>query len=262
MRTRTRIAGLISFSLLWATMTLNAQVTVESNTITTTNDFVGCDVNSTVPLQVRHDANFRIEWYTAAVRRMLLSPTLLGQNVNGYTGLDLSGHLGLGNFTNLPGGPPPLTMIHLDNLGTEVAGYRPWMHTGVGMSDASEWMYVGMKREAADRQDAVINWSDNREVFTGGQFGPDALRMVFTSPPTSTSVSGSLNGLEIARLIPAVSGDEGFFGIGDYFTAGLQPEERLDILDGRLRIRELPLAANENANLTRYLVADNNGVVF
>jgi hypothetical protein len=92
---------------------------------------------------VRHnDANQPIEWYTNTIRRMTLSPTLLGQNVNVYTGLDLSGHLGIGNFTNLPGGPPPLTMIHLDNLGNQVAGYRPWMHTGVGMSDASEWMVV------------------------------------------------------------------------------------------------------------------------
>ena len=39
------------------------------------------------------------------------------------------------------------------------------------------------------------------------------------------------------------------------------PEERLDILTGRLRIRELPLAANENANLQKYLVTDDNGVV-
>ncbi|MCU0319903.1 MAG: tail fiber domain-containing protein [Flavobacteriales bacterium] len=190
---------------------------------------------------------------------MLLSPTLVGQSVNGYTGLDLSGHLGLGNFTNLPGGPPPLTMIHLDNLGTEVAGYRPWMHTGVGMSDASEWMYVGMKRESADRQDAVINWSDNREVFSGGQFGPDALRMIFTSTPTTTSVSGSVNGLEIARLIPAVSGNEGFFGIGDYFTAGLQPVERLDILNGRLRIRPLP--TDPPMTSEQFMVVDNTGVV-
>jgi hypothetical protein len=104
--------------------------------------YLGWNATANQVLEVRNDANQPIEWYTNAIRRMTLSPTLLGQNVNVYTGLDLSGHLGIGNFTNLPGGPPPLTMIHLDNLGNQVAGYRPWMHTGVGMSDASEWMVV------------------------------------------------------------------------------------------------------------------------
>lgn len=112
------------------------------NNVINPADYLGCDAASTVPLQIRHNANQPIEWYTNTIRRMTLSPTLLGQNVNLYTGLDLSGHLGIGNFTNLPGGPPPLTMIHLDNLGNQVAGYRPWMRTGVGMSDASVWMVV------------------------------------------------------------------------------------------------------------------------
>ncbi len=233
---------------------------IPGGNIINATEWLGADVGSTVPLRIETRVTQPIEWYTNTIRRMTLSPTLLGQNVNVYTGLDLSGHLGIGNFTNLPGGPPPLTMIHLDNLGNQVAGYRPWMHTGVGMSDASEWMYVGMKREAADRRDAVINWSDNRELSGGGQFGPDALRMIFTSIPTTTSVSGSVNGLEIARLIPAVSGDEGFFGIGDYFTAGLQPTERLDVLDGNVRIRELPNEI-EADTLTQFVVVDPNGVL-
>ena len=126
-------------------MTLHASAQVAWDTDGNTAaglDWFGADASSIIPLRIRNDANQPIEWYTNAIRRMTLSPTLLGQNVNTYTGLDLSGHLGIGNFTNLPGGPPPLTMIHLDNLGNQVAGYRPWMHTGVGMSDASEWMVV------------------------------------------------------------------------------------------------------------------------
>ena len=126
-------------------MTLHASAQVawdtNGNTVSTTEWF-GADAGSIVPLRIETRVTQPIEWYTNTIRRMTLSPTLLGQNVNVYTGLDLSGHLGIGNFTNLPGGPPPLTMIHLDNLGNQVAGYRPWMHTGVTMSDASEWMVV------------------------------------------------------------------------------------------------------------------------
>jgi len=211
-------------------------------------DYVGCDNTSPFPLRIMQNDNQPIEWYTNSLRRMRLTQALTSQTVNGYTGLTLTGHLGVGGFNSLPGNPPPLTLLHLDNGGTEVAGYRPWMRTGTSMTEASEWMYVGFKREATDRLDAVINWADNREGFGGGQIGPDALRMVFTSPRTTTSVSGSVNGLEIARLIPAVSGNEGYFGIGDYFTAGLQPTERLDVLNGKVRIRQLPADTVSTSN--------------
>jgi hypothetical protein len=158
MRTKNFLNHLILGAIMLTTYKVMGQSTTPGNVAGGINDFLGWNTNAgnNFPLQVRHDLNWRIEWYTNAIRRMLLSPRLVGQSVNGYTGLDLSGHLGLGNFTNLPGGPPPLTMIHLDNLGTEVAGYRPWMHTGVGMSDASEWMYVGLKCEAADRRSVLI----------------------------------------------------------------------------------------------------------
>ncbi len=49
-------------------------------------------------------------------------------------------------------------------------------------------------------------------------------------------------------------------GVGDFDAASATQSERLDILNGRLRIRELPMAANENANLLKCLVTDDNGV--
>jgi hypothetical protein len=61
---------------------------------------------------------------------------------------------------------------------------------------------------------------------------------------------------------PAGSGKVAFVGVGDFDAVSATPSERLDVLNGRLRIRELPLAGNENANLLKYLVADDNGVVF
>lgn len=255
MRTKNFLKHLILGGLILTNSTVVGQTSVLGHAGVAT-DFLGWDntVTNNFPLMVRHDLNQPIEWSTDALRRMLLTETLVGQTVNGFGPLDLSGHLGIGNFATLPGNPPPLTMLHLDNGGTEVTGYRPWMHTGTSMSERSEWMYVGFKREAGDRIDAVINWADNREA--ANQFGPDALRMVFTSPPTTTSLSGSQDGLEIARLIPDVSGNEGYFGIGDYFTAGVQPAERLDVLNGRVRIRQLP-DDPEAEELTKFLVVDD-----
>jgi len=108
-------------------------------------DHLGWDNTNGFPLEVRHDGNQPIEWYTDALRRMLLHPTLTAQTVNGYNPVDLSGNLGIGLFNATTGSAPiirPLTLLHLDNGGTEDAGFRDRMRTGVGMSDASEWMVV------------------------------------------------------------------------------------------------------------------------
>ena len=56
----------------------------------------------------------------------------------------------------------------------------------------------------------------------------------------ASGVAGTLDGLEAARFSPAGTGNEAFFGLGDWFTAGLDPTERLDLLNGRARIRQLP----------------------
>jgi len=63
---------------------------------------------------------------------------------------------------------------------------------------------------------------------------------VFTSTPDNATTANMNAGLEIARMIPDVGGNEGYFGVGDWFTAGASPTERLHLLDGRLRIQELP----------------------
>ena len=200
-------------------------------------DFLGWDNTGTnnFPLMVRHDLNQPIEWYTDAVLRMRLAPTLTNQNWAWWqTGtLDFSGHLGLGSTTPAS----PLTYLHINQggLGAISVGYRPWMRTGVFTSESSDAMYVGLHRSTNNQANAVINWSDDL-----GGTNPDALRFIFTTVPDSSSVAATYRGLELARLIPAGSGDEGFFGVGDFFSPALQPTERVDILDGRLRIRQLP----------------------
>ncbi len=217
---------------------------------------MGWDGTTLQPLEVRHDGNYPIQWWTDNIQRMRLTETLTGQAVNGYTTLDLSGHLGIGNF-NAPV-YTPLAMLHLDSMGSEVAGYRSYMGTGVLMTSLSDMMYVGLKRLSDDRINSVINWADNAE--SDPTYGPDALTFVFTSEPDNTRIAGQQHGLEVARMIPAASGNEGFMGIGDFQTAGLQPTERLDLLDGKLRIRQLPTDAEANT-LNQYMVVDTNGIV-
>ena len=118
--------------------------------------FLGWNAGANQILEVKNEANQRIEWYTDAVQRMRLMPTLTGQTVNTYTGLDLSGHLGLGG----PVPTRPLAYIHINSNGSHFAGYRPWMRVGTFMSENNDGMYVGTKREDDDRIDAVLNWFD------------------------------------------------------------------------------------------------------
>lgn len=138
-------------------------------------DYVGWNGATTIPLEVRHNGNQPIEWYTDSIRRMHLTETLTGQTVNGYTGLNLSGHLGIGAFAD-PNVANPFTLLHLDLGGDENTGYRSWMKAGTYITDHSDMMYVGTKPRpgGSDRNDAVINWADNLEAQS--LYGPDMLR--------------------------------------------------------------------------------------
>ena len=148
MRTKDFLKHLILGALLLATGKVVGQATVGGNVAIAPTNFLGWNNSSPAndfPLRVRHNGNWPIEWYTNALRRMLLHPTLTAQTVNGYNPVDLSGNLGIGLFNATTGSAPiirPLTLLHLDNGGTEDAGFRDRMRTGVGMSDASEWMVV------------------------------------------------------------------------------------------------------------------------
>ena len=238
-----------------------AQVTTPNNQPFGAGNFVGWDNTvTTEPLMIRHDANQPIEWYTNNLRRMFLHQTLVGQTVNGFTGVNLTGNLGIGLFNATTGSGPitrPLTLLHLDNGGSEDAGFRDWMRTGVTMSHLTDMMYVGLKRDTADISTAAIVWSDNNQ---GGTVGPDRLRFIFTRTPTGGTVAASDEGLEIARMIPAASGNEGYVGIGDWRSVGwnANPVERLDVLDGRVRIRALPEPAGEVTASYKVMVVDDS----
>jgi len=137
-------------------------------------------------------------------------------------------------------------------------GYRSNMGNGVTLTGNNDQMYVGQLFRDLDLTDTAIVWSDNP-----GAWLADRLTFSFTSSynaGATTSGNSSFRGLQTLLIQPAGSGQEAFVGLGDFDAASATPSERLDILNGRLRIRELPLAANENANLLKYLVTDDNGV--
>ncbi|MCO5274339.1 MAG: tail fiber domain-containing protein [Flavobacteriales bacterium] len=185
---------------------------------------------------------------------------LMGTNttgsINGYTALNLSGHLGLGAFTSGLVNQP-FSLLHLDAGGFQDSGFRPWMQSGMTITRQSDQSYFGLKDEGGASNHTVIAWSDNTLVHPG----PDRLKFIFVADNTAANgVAGQLNGLEAARFTPDSVGNQTFFGVGDWLTAGSDPTERVDLLNGRLRIRQLPTGAEANT-LDKYMVVDNSGVV-
>lgn len=255
MQTRSEFRQIILACTIIVLGSMNAQVTVPFNQANTATDFVGWDNTVTNPpeLQIRHDENAPIEFWTDQVRRMWLSPTLLNQNFAWYqnNNLDFSGHLSIG----APVHNPPLTYVHINQSpqGMTSVGYRPWMRTGTLMTQETDAMYVGTKVENTNQANAVINWSDD-----GTRPNPDALRFIFSSTPDNANQARSFDGLEIARMIPSQNGNEGHFGIGDFFSTGVQPNERLDLLNRTIRLRDFaaPSTQYETTTFDRVLVAD------
>ncbi len=254
---------LTAFGLVWfcALQTASAQVTEPDNTIGVPTSFVGCDAASPFPLKVMHQGNEQIHWYTDSLRRMLLTESIPAGSVNGYT-VDQSGHLGIGAFNDINVNTP-FTYLHIDNNGNQNAGFRNWMKAGMYITDESDQMYVGTYPRQPflnDRRDAVINWSDNLE--DQGLIGPDILRFIFTKSTSGSNTASTQRGLEMARMVPDTSGNEGFVGIGDWETwnlfSGQQPDERLHILDRTIRMNRL-IPDYNNDTLTRVVMVDNTG---
>lgn len=154
----------------------------------------------------------------------------------------------------------PRSLLHLGyNTSATAAGangWRDWMDVGTFIANSTDIMYMGLKDEGFNRQDAVINWGDNGPGNPAS--GPDNLRFIFTSNaqvPGNPTPSNTPDGLEIARMVPTVastlvSPNYGMMGIGD-FTLAPAIDAKLDI-DGDLRIRQV---TQDNA-LTQVLVID------
>jgi hypothetical protein len=141
----------------------------------TPGDHLGWNNLQGFPLDVRHDGNHPIDWYTNAIHRLRLYPdqtTNLPVFGGGTVPVVQNGYLGLsgtpGFFT--PAGLGPFSRLHLADedpggIGTyfynQPWGYRSWMKNGVTFTGNRDQGYVGQRYYGEDETDFVIQWSDN-----------------------------------------------------------------------------------------------------
>ncbi len=117
----------------------------------TGGEWFGADNASTIPLEIRHDANNQqIDFLTNAVRRMRIGA---GNATAPTTGTATAGFVGIGPHPSL------YSRLTISNIATgAVGGYRPWMQTGVFSIENSDNTYMGRKKEeeeGTDRSNAV-----------------------------------------------------------------------------------------------------------
>lgn len=164
----------------------------------------------------------------------------------------------------------PRSLMHigapLSGQGGSTDGVRNWMNVGYLSTFDSDNMYVGLKNEGTDRQDAVIAWGDNQTDLINGS-GPDNLRFIFANSQFSlspgTPEAKSDNGQEIGRFTPACATcpvNTGSFGIGNYSPGAPNGPgtpgyvgATLDV-DGDARVRSV----QQDNTLTQVLVRDPN----
>lgn len=195
---------------------------------------------------------------TLSLLRVQLNRTQTS-TINAFPGINTSGFFGISDapgFFDVPSVNGAFSRLHLAEGGNpQQIGYRPWQRNGITFTGNMDQSYVGQKFGASDESDLVFQWSDNP-----GTSITDRVRFLFTygynGDPTG---AGSMNGLEALRMYP-VSGSEVNVGIGDFYVAGNDPTERLDVGNGRLRIRDLPASPVRN-DLDQVMVVDNTGVV-
>ena len=247
---------LLLIAACMSTLGLQAQEWFDTGNTTMhpVNNFIGNIDN--VPF------NFR----THNLRRMQLLETRETNTINGYTNIEQNGYLGISRQPGLFNGVGPYSRLHLMdstsnsvNVDMNAAGFRPWMQNGITMTGNGDQCYMGHKYRGADESDLVLQWSDDAEY---DPYLTDRLRFIFTNDPDGISTTGakSLEGLESFRIF-VPSDDEAFVGIGDWFAAGVDPDERLDVLDGAVRIRDLPSNTYEDPTLTQVVMTDPAGVL-
>ncbi|MCX7742985.1 MAG: hypothetical protein N2167_00325 [Flavobacteriales bacterium] len=253
-----------------------------SNNVTGTTTTDGLRIGVTGPTNEVHirqqeNSNIRILTNAAGAANERIRITQIGApGLNNPAGLPAN--VTRVSISHNPSNPvtQPLSLLHLgyNTTGTisPLNGWRPWMDVGTFISQGTDNMYFGLKREPSnnpinqgDRYDAVINWGDNMQNPLL-QEGPDNLRFLFTSginDPFGTTQSRSTNGVEVMRLTPnnLVNNPQVInkpsVGIGDFTGIPIDANNyvgaTLDI-DGDARIRSV----QQNESLNQVLVRDPN----
>jgi hypothetical protein len=185
-------------------------------------DYVGWDNAQPFPLQIRHNANQPMEFFTNSIQRIRLNHNV-NYAVNGDGGQARNGFVLIGQNNNLMGGGPvynngAFSLLHLNGDGSEVQqfGYRNWMRTGITMTGNRDLSYFGLRylgTTGEDVTETTIAWSDNPLAE-----GPDDLAFRFLSGAHSSVISSDfganndLDGLHVARFTPT-----GQIGFGSTF---------------------------------------------
>jgi len=231
------------------------------NNITGPTQYLGCDAASTQPLRFSTLGNYRQEWHTFNTLRMSLNGSS-SYTIGSFSGMNTTGFLGLSPNDALLSTPPytPMSRLHLhQGVGTvQTFGYRPWMQNGITFTGNNDQAYIGHLYRGAslsDKTDLIFQWSNDDGV---GEYGPDRMRWIFTNAYTGApSGASSYEGMEAMRLyVPDPT--QAFLGVGDYYAAGVEPSERLDVLTRTVRIRRL-VPDYQNDNLAKVVVTDDDG---
>ena len=199
---------------------------------------------------------------------------------NGYPNLPRVGYVGIGHSENTDLHGFPWSRLHLvHGLGAQVLGggylttwqdvrgYRGWMRNGISLNGTGTSGYLGQKysynalAEVNDSTDMIAAWGDSTIAPGATKFDNFSFRFMTDPNVGATGSSSTAEGLEFMRMKPhrTTTGGivQGFVGVGDWVNnAPALPSERLDMLNGRLRIRQLP---NDPiaSSLTKVLVVDD-----
>lgn len=179
--------------------------------------------------------NSPIYTQTFDITRMRLNGNL-NANISVYNNNNVNGYLGLGTFAS--GGinfwetNSPFSQLHLvGRQGNTIQefGYRPWMQTGITLTDNQDLSYMGLRSVGTtlDNTETVIAWADNwgPPVGATSNLGPDDLCFRFTAEGVGGQTTqiqddlGSpfdLDGLHISRF-----SSSGLIGFGNTF--GINP---------------------------------------
>lgn len=121
------------------------------------------------------DVHFRLEategdlrFHTNGVDRGRFNETLTGQTINGFPGLDLSGHFGVGRFINAY--PDPAARVHTERGSTLTLGYRDVIRDGFLATQGERLYYGGL----IDGDDSGILWAR----YTGSNGTPGVFKFI------------------------------------------------------------------------------------
>ncbi len=175
--------------------------------------------------------NSPIYTHTDGQNRMVVNGTKIG-TINGYTGQNTSGFVGIGANTAAQGflwntpSVGPMSLLHLNSgigASPQIFGWRPWMKYGIVSTHNQDFMFMGQRQNGTgfDVTDAVINWSDN----SGNGSGPDNMIFCFTEGDGQGGndlLGSTLNGREIMRMT-----GYGNVGISPRLNNANQPQSTL-----------------------------------